>query len=262
MKPQHEICRKRGIQVTTRLKGNCILPMNNTNGELKAYPAADLFPEMPESEFQELKADIAARGQVEPIILKHNRIVDGRHRYRACIELGIEPKFVEYKGDYIIDEIISRNLHRRHLTTDERAALVVKVYGPQLSAEAAERKKAGKANLGLKSAQGRTAEKIADIAKVGRDKARQALDVQKYAPEELDGVAKGNKKMVDAVRAADRNRTATRKPRRAKRPVVLEVGSEAWRNGVIRRISQLFDKYPVTAHRQVKAIMREYVAEK
>jgi hypothetical protein len=158
--------------------------------DLKIHPAADWLPTLPDAEYEELKADIQARGQREPILVKDGHIIDGRHRYRACNELGIEPQTEEYVYSEdgmipdIIAEIASRNLFRRNLTPQERADLVVKMCGPQLAAEARGRQKSGlrqggKSPVALKSAQretrGRTAERIAGIAGVGRDTARKAL---------------------------------------------------------------------------------------
>jgi len=38
---------------------------------------------------EELKNDISTNGQLVPIILRNNQIIDGRHRYLACIDLVI-----------------------------------------------------------------------------------------------------------------------------------------------------------------------------
>ena len=39
--------------------------------------------------FSELKNDINLKGQLVPILLREGRILDGRHRSRACVELNI-----------------------------------------------------------------------------------------------------------------------------------------------------------------------------
>jgi DNA modification methylase len=73
--------------------------MTATMAELKNHPAADAFPMMDATRLDELKADIAANGQREPITLCDGMILDGRNRYRACIDLGIEPETRQYNGD-------------------------------------------------------------------------------------------------------------------------------------------------------------------
>ena len=60
---------------------------------LKFHPAADAFPMMDDRRFAELKADIGSEGLLESIALFDGMILDGRNRYKACLELGIEPKF-------------------------------------------------------------------------------------------------------------------------------------------------------------------------
>lgn len=67
--------------------------------ELKNHPAADAFPMMDDARLAELKADIKANGQREPITLCDGMILDGRHRYQACVALGIEPMFRDFDGD-------------------------------------------------------------------------------------------------------------------------------------------------------------------
>jgi site-specific DNA-methyltransferase (adenine-specific) len=73
--------------------------MNATLELLKNHPAADAFPMMDAVRLDELKADIAANGQREPITLCDGMILDGRNRYRACLDLGIEPETRGYIGD-------------------------------------------------------------------------------------------------------------------------------------------------------------------
>ncbi|MPZ31202.1 MAG: DEAD/DEAH box helicase [Rhodospirillales bacterium] len=62
------------------------------------HPAAEIFPVMADADFAGLVADIKQSGQLEPIVIHDNQILDGRHRYRACEQLGIEPITVEWKG--------------------------------------------------------------------------------------------------------------------------------------------------------------------
>ena len=88
------------------------------------HPLCEMFPEMPDEDYQKLRDDIAGSGQLEPIVLFGGKILDGRHRYRACIEIGIEPWVKEYDGpDSPVDYVISVNLRRRHLTESQRAQI-------------------------------------------------------------------------------------------------------------------------------------------
>jgi len=70
-----------------------------TATELKNHPAADAFPMMDAARLDELKADILANGQREPVTVCEGMILDGRNRYRACVELGITPATREFDGD-------------------------------------------------------------------------------------------------------------------------------------------------------------------
>ena len=60
-----------------------------------------------------LKEDIQRHGLLEPITTFKGEIIDGVHRARACRELGIEPKYVEWSGEgSLVDFVVSRNLHQ------------------------------------------------------------------------------------------------------------------------------------------------------
>lgn len=91
--------------------------------KLRVHPVASLFPAMTDLEFYELKEDIRLHGLKVPILLsKDGRIVDGRHRYKACNELGITPSFTKSKFDddaTLAVDVVSMNLKRRHLTDSQ-----------------------------------------------------------------------------------------------------------------------------------------------
>jgi len=205
---------------------------------LKNHPSADWLPVLSDSEYRELRDDIQNRGLREPILVKSGHIIDGRHRLRACKELGIEPRFEEYEGDDILAEIASRNLFRRNLTPQERAALVVKMCGDQLAKEAHDRKTASlkkgeqfpvAPKLAPREARGRTAERIAKMAKVGRNVAREALRVHK-----------------------DRAAPKKKKPRKPR-----EISFE---EEVMRGFQKFMDFWCVTKRRQAKEILLRFLS--
>ena len=88
------------------------------------HPLCTLFPRLGAAEFAALVADIKANGLREPITLHDGMILDGGNRYRACIEAGIEPTFREFDGGNIVSFVLSANLHRRHMTAGQQAAIV------------------------------------------------------------------------------------------------------------------------------------------
>ncbi len=97
---------------------------------VEVHPAADLFPRMSAGEFEELKADIGTNGQRVPITYWGGMLLDGRHRYRACQELGIDPEEEELDEDLVPDPVawvLSTNLHRRHLSETQREVVAAKV---------------------------------------------------------------------------------------------------------------------------------------
>jgi hypothetical protein len=55
--------------------------------EYKIHISAEALEEY---DITELKNSIEAKGQLVPILVWNGQIVDGRHRYRACMELGLE----------------------------------------------------------------------------------------------------------------------------------------------------------------------------
>src|SRR5690606_26376855 len=93
-----------------------------------------VMPPLTDEEYEALKADIAQRGVQVPVEYDEDgNILDGYHRVRACLELGITdwPKVVRrgLTEEQKIEHALVLNLHRRHLTRDQRRELVAKLRG-------------------------------------------------------------------------------------------------------------------------------------
>lgn len=82
------------------------------------------IPEMSRHEYEGLVQSIAEIGLLNPILLddKGEQIVDGRYRYMACKELGIEPKFQTWDGvGNLARATYNRNCVRQHFTKSQMA---------------------------------------------------------------------------------------------------------------------------------------------
>ena len=106
------------------------------------HPAAELFPMLADDELTRLADDIARNGLLEPIVVFDGLLLDGRNRRRACEMAGVEPQYVEWRGEggSPVAFIAARNLHRRHLTESQRATIAARVKG-LFEEEAAERQR-------------------------------------------------------------------------------------------------------------------------
>ncbi len=97
---------------------------------LRINPEYDkLLPPMSKEEFEQLKTSIQTEGQHYPIIVNENlEVLDGHHRFRACIELELEPDFeVKKFDDKLLEKkfVIEANLRRRHLNNFQLVELAV-----------------------------------------------------------------------------------------------------------------------------------------
>lgn len=90
----------------------------------RVHPLADSFPMIEGPEYEAFKADVEKNGQREPILVSPDgTLLDGRNRIKACEELGIEPK-IKLEKDDPKKVILALNVHRRHMTKDQRVMLL------------------------------------------------------------------------------------------------------------------------------------------
>lgn len=92
------------------------------------HPLATLFPPMSDEQYQALRDSIELRGQREPLRLHGGLVLDGRHRLRACNELGIEPAAVPLADDDDpLEYVLDANADRRDLKTSQRAMIAARL---------------------------------------------------------------------------------------------------------------------------------------
>jgi hypothetical protein len=138
-----------------------------------------------------LVEDIKANGLQEQITLYEGKILDGRNRYRACVEVGHELKLLRqiknYDGKDPLGFVLSANLHRRHLDTSQRAVIAGELTNLEPGAN--------QYTIG-----GVTIEKAGELLNVGRgsiDRARKLLKVAD--PQTIQEVKEGKQSVAGAL---------------------------------------------------------------
>ena len=102
-----------------------------------------LFDDLSAEQFELLKNDIQVHGQLESIkVLPDGTIVDGHQRYRACKELGIEPKYeiLNLSREEAVDYALALNLKKRHASPFQRIEALYKAKIKPLKETAKQRK--------------------------------------------------------------------------------------------------------------------------
>lgn len=163
---------------------------------LPFHSVANIFPLMSGDEYAALVEDIRRNGQREPIWTHDGQIIDGRNRYRACLDLGIEPYIREWNGDgSLVAFVVSLNLHRRHLDSSQRAVVSLEVE-KALAKEAADKERERKTTFQkfekspLSSIQ--AAQQAAAMVGSNRQYVSDAKRIANAAPDVLEAVRNGH----------------------------------------------------------------------
>lgn len=88
---------------------------------LPFHPLASLFQLTEGTAYTALVEDIRAHGLNRPVVLYEDMILDGRNRYRACLDAGVTVRTVTYDGTDPFSFVRSENLLRRHSSESQRA---------------------------------------------------------------------------------------------------------------------------------------------
>ena len=91
------------------------------------HPLSNIFPLIEGKEYQDLVADVRKNGVLYPIWLYEGKILDGRNRYRAAVDVGVECPVYEYDGLDPAGAVVSLNCQRRHLSPAQRAMAAAKL---------------------------------------------------------------------------------------------------------------------------------------
>lgn len=167
---------------------------------MEAHKFANIFPMIEGNELEVLKNDIKEHGLLSPVVLYEDKILDGRNRFKACKEMGIEPKFEYYTGDKPLEFVISLNLKRRHLTQSQAGVIALTIM-PLLEEEARKRVKESGEKFGkgmvilpepIKN-KGTSSQQAGKLFNVSEKYVREAKKLKETSPEDFEEVRLGHK---------------------------------------------------------------------
>jgi DNA modification methylase len=162
-----------------------------------------------------LAEDIEKHGIQEPVMLFENKVLDGRNRLRACKLNGLRltsEYFETFKPNGLSSRefVFTRNLRRRHLTIDQRAALAAELV-PEFRKEASKRiggrpRQGAKPSAKLRGVSGKAAEHAARFVGNGGVSARyveMVLSLEKKKPGTMQRIKAGKISIQEAKREVD-----------------------------------------------------------
>lgn len=160
---------------------------------------------MDEEALRALADDIKRNGQREAITVHEGKILDGRNRFLACKIAKVSPTFTPWmdRDRTATEWVLSKNLHRRHLDTSQRALVAAKAK-PMFEEEARKRQKGGQGGVLLvkksTQAKGKARDQAAAVVNVSGFSVTQAEKVlDAGAPELVAAVEQGKITVSDAA---------------------------------------------------------------
>lgn len=157
------------------------------------HPLSAAWPDMAPEDFVALKDSISYSGLLEPITLFDGQILDGWHRYSACIETGMEPSFTEFSGDDPAQYVQDKHT-RRPLTLTQRLTCIALMsrWKPRGGNQSAVPADCSSSKDIAKAAGGgvRSAEHVKEAITKGAPELVQAMKAGKVGAEKAAAIAK------------------------------------------------------------------------
>lgn len=173
------------------------------------HPLCLTSTDMSEADFQKLRASIEKTEQSVSIKRYRGLIIDGRHRLKACLELGVTPWIEEFASDIDLSDedlreiIAAWNDERRHETPAQRVESQLRLLGKAETAgeplpqQPANKPLPGRSNKDIAKAagvSGKTVKRVKAVKKKGIPEVQKAMIAGSLSVEEAARIAKLSKK--------------------------------------------------------------------
>lgn len=98
-------------------------------GEVVLHPLVETHPVMSTEQFEALKKSLEENSQIEPVTIYRGKVVDGRHRYKALMELDADVVYATSLPNNTklqdVQKLVAATETRRHQSATQ---LAVKAY--------------------------------------------------------------------------------------------------------------------------------------
>ena len=189
---------------------------------MKFHAASTIFPMMNKEELAALEEDIRQNGLLEPIVIFNGEVLDGRNRITVCNKLGITPKTTEFHRNGVSEYefVLSRNLHRRHLTQGQLATIAA-IIADEMAQD--NKKKRGMFLKGFKSHGTSSVDVAAKMFRVAKKQVSNAMTLKRHAAD-LFNEARSGKKVLHHAYKEYRSRARPSNSRHSMPITKIELG--------------------------------------
>lgn len=184
------------------------------------HELSTIFPSFTgEDEYELLVDSIKKEGLLSPIVKWQGKIVDGRHRHKACLDANVEPEYEVLSDtlsfEQVRDRIIGLNILRRHMTAGQRSMVAAELAN---MTHGGDRKSNQIANLQLDNSLKSAANKLS----VSKRSVSTAKDVKRDTPD-LANKVKNGEMSLNAADTERRKRMGLPEKTNAPKPTVVHL---------------------------------------
>jgi hypothetical protein len=193
----------------------------------KQHPYGKTWQPFDEVTFADLVKNVAERGLDKDIVLFNGMVLDGWHRYRACLKTKTQPKFTVFTGtDLQAAELVHASGIRRQVSADQRYAAFdqlcdacpeFKAKYEQLKAKGQQQQQAG-TPLATSSQRVDVLGAKAKAAGVSKATAKKVERLKKQKPEAIGDIAAGKTTANKELKTLPKKKEKAKAQRKQKKP--------------------------------------------